>query len=107
MNIIILKVLSLSLTSKYPILLSFSSNLSMFKNLNPQKESTKEKKVVVYGNASELYNVYLEIYFNEYKTVSDAQKRNLSNKYNLLMYLLKHEELADTTLRKIYLTCHH
>ena len=105
MNIVILKVLSLYLTSKYPILLSFSGNF-MFKNLNPQKESAKEKKVVVY-NASELYNMYLEIYFNEYKTVSDAQKRKLSNKHNLLMYLLKHEELADTTLRKIYLTCHH
>ena len=54
---------SLSLTSKYLILLSFYSNLNKFNNLNPQKESTKEKKATVYDNASELYNEYLEILF--------------------------------------------
>ena len=31
---------SLSLTSKYPILLSFYIDLNKFNNLNPQKEST-------------------------------------------------------------------
>ena len=43
--------------SKYAILLSFYSNLNKFHNLNLQKESTKEKKVTVYDNASELNNV--------------------------------------------------
>ena len=50
---------SLSLMSKYPILLSFYSDVNKFNNLNPQKESTKEKKVTVYDNAPELYNEYL------------------------------------------------
>ena len=35
---------SLSLSSKYPILLYFYSDLNKFNNLNPQKEETKEKK---------------------------------------------------------------
>ena len=35
---------SLSLTSKYPILLSLYNDLDKLNELNPQKESTKEKK---------------------------------------------------------------
>ena len=35
----------------------------------------------MYNNASELYNEYLEIYFDGYKTVSDA-KKELGDKYN-------------------------
>ena len=45
-----------SLTSKYPILFSFYSDLNKFNDLNPQKESTKGEKAIVYDNASELYN---------------------------------------------------
>ena len=33
------------------------------------------QKVTLYDNASELYNEYLEVYFDEYKTPSDAKKR--------------------------------
>ena len=36
----------------------------------------------MYDNASEIYNEYLEIYFNEYKPLSDAQKKDLDNKYD-------------------------
>ena len=42
--------------SKYPILLSFYSNLNKFNNLNPQKGRTKDKKAAVYNNTSELFN---------------------------------------------------
>ena len=66
---------SLCLTSKYLILHSFYSDLNKPHILNLQKESTKEKKVTVYGNTSELYNECLEIYFDGYKTLSDAKKR--------------------------------
>ena len=45
-----------SLTSKYPILFSFYSDLNKFNDLNPQKESTKGEKAIVYDNALELYN---------------------------------------------------
>ena len=72
----------LSLTSKYPILLSFCSNLNKFDNLNPQKKSTKEKKATVYDNTSELDNLYLEIYFDEYKALSGAKNRKLGNRYS-------------------------
>ena len=36
----------------------------------------------MYNNASELYNEYLEIYFDEYKALSGSHKRNLGNKYD-------------------------
>ena len=36
----------------------------------------KEKKTV-YKNASELYNEYVEIYFNQYKTLSVPKKESL------------------------------
>ena len=62
----------LSLTSQYPILLSFYSDLFKFNNLNPQNKITNKKKGTMYDNASELYNEYLQIYFDEYKALSDA-----------------------------------
>ena len=40
----------------------------------------------MYDNASKLYNEYLEIYFDEYKALSDAQKRKLGNKYDPIKY---------------------
>ena len=72
---------SLSHTTKYPILPLLYINFNL-NNLNPQKESAKEKKVTVCDNASELYNEYLEIYFDEYKALSGSHKRNLGNKYD-------------------------
>ena len=62
----------LSLTSQYPILLSFYSDLFKFNNLNPQNKITNKKKGTMYDNASELYNEYLQIYFDEYRALSDA-----------------------------------
>ena len=53
---------SFSLTSKYPILLSFYSNLNKFSNLNPTKRKHKIEKATVFDNASELLNEYLEIF---------------------------------------------
>ena len=41
--------------------------------MNPRKGPTKDKKMTEYDNASELYNEYLEIYFNQYMTLSDAK----------------------------------
>ena len=38
----------------------------------------------MYDDASKLYNEYLGIYFDEYKSLSDAQKRELGNKYDLI-----------------------
>ena len=58
----------------------------------------------MYDNASEIYNEYLEIYFNEYKLLSDAQKKDLDNKYDPIDLFhetydydiwFQNEELAD------------
>ena len=51
--------------------------------------------------ASELHNVHLEIYFDEYKALLDAQERKLSNKFNLFLercnydVWFENEELTD------------
>ena len=58
-------IVFLLLTSKYSILFSLYSDLNQFNNLNPQKVRTKENKATVYDNAPELYNKYLEIYFDK------------------------------------------
>ena len=60
---------SLCLKSKYPILLSFYSNLNKFNNINPRKENKS-----VYDNASELYGDYGEVYFYEYKFLPNVKK---------------------------------
>ena len=60
--------------SKYQILLSFYMDLNKFNNLNPQKEHTKGKKVTGYDDESKLYKVFLEIYFDEYRALSDDEK---------------------------------
>ena len=60
--------------SKYQILLSFYMDLNKFNNLNPQKEHTKGKKVTGYDDESKLYKVFLEIYFDEYRALSDDKK---------------------------------
>ena len=80
---------SLSLPSIYPILLSFYSNLNKFNNLNPQKQSTNWKKATLYDNTSELYNEYLEIYFDEHNVLSDGQKRKLGKKYDSINLFLE------------------
>ena len=59
----------------------------------------------MFDNASEPYNQYLEIYFDEYKALSDIKKRKLSNKYDPINLFLEtynyyvwfeNEESADT-----------
>ena len=72
-------------------------------------------------DASELYNEYLEIYFDEYKALSSAKKRKLGNKYDPINLILEaynydvefeNEESTNTTSKKaiktnlrIYMTC--
>ena len=73
---------SLSLTLKYPILFSLYSELNKFDNINPQKGCRKEKKETMHEKASELYNEYLEIYFNQYMNLLHANKTELGDKYD-------------------------
>ena len=94
---------------KYAVLLSFYTDLNKFDNLNSQQESTRERKETVYENASELYNEYLVIHFDEYKSLSDAKKRELGNKYGPINLFLEkynydiwfeNEELVGIISRK-------
>ena len=61
--------------SKYPILLLFLNELNKSNNINPRKRRKKDKKVTVYDHASELYNEYQEIYFDQYMALPDDKKR--------------------------------
>ena len=65
---------SLSVESKYPILVLFYEKLNKFNSLKPRKCCTKEKKMTVYGNVSKIYNDYVETYFDENKALPDATK---------------------------------
>ena len=49
----------------------------------------KRRKETVYNNTSELYNKYLEIYFNQYVALSDAKKRNFVSKYERFLLMDK------------------
>ena len=49
---------------------------NLFYSLKPQQESTKEKKVTVYDNASGIY-MYLETYFDQYVALADNKKKKV------------------------------
>ena len=56
----------ISFKSMHFFLSDFSEDLDKLNNLNPQKESSKEKKINVYDKASKLYNDFLRIYYYKY-----------------------------------------
>ena len=101
---------SLSLTSKFKVLTSFFNKLNKFYRLILQQESTKKKKLAVCGNASEMYNEYLETYFHEYTALSDNKKSNLDNNcdpVNLFLFdvynyddWLKNKESPETDIKE-------
>ena len=102
---LILKVLVLFLLRQNIQFYYFFNDLNKFNSLNPQ--SIKERKVRVYDNTPELYNEYLEIYFDQYMALLDARKRKLENKYNPINLFLDtynynswFEESHDTNLKK-------
>ena len=56
----------------------------------------KREKRSGYGNASELYNELLGIYFFEYEALSEAKRRKLGNKYyptNLFLETYDYDDL--------------
>ena len=101
---------SLSLTSKFKVLTSFFNKLNKFYRLILQQESTKKKKLAVCGNASEMYNEYLETYFHQYTALSDNKKSNLDNNcdpVNLFLFdvynyddWLKNKESPETDIKE-------
>ena len=60
----------------------FFNELNKFNSLKPRKECKKEKKVTVPDIVSELYNEYIEIYFDQQMAFSDVRKRNLGSRYD-------------------------
>ena len=84
------------------------------------KKSTKQRKVTVYDNVSELYNEYLETYFDQYMAVSDNKKVSwvIINMILLIYFLLirvimitglkmKNRLIQKERVVKKNLKCHH
>ena len=65
------------------ILVEFFNDLSKFKKIKTQKEKRKKKKKTnVYDTSSELYNDFLEIYYDEYNELSDNKRNKMDPKYD-------------------------
>ena len=65
----------LSIESKKLFLSCFSSDLNGFRMINPRNENTIYRKTKMYHTTLELYNEFLDIYFDEYYDLPDAKKR--------------------------------
>ena len=64
--------------SKYSFLNEVFVDLDKLNNLNPQKESTKERKIDAYDKASKLYNDFIEIYYHRsYELLDDKRKKKI------------------------------
>ena len=102
---------------------SFYRDLNKFSNLKiKHKDKTQRKKKDCYRKVLELCNEYIEIYFNQYITLLNAQKKIFGNKYNPINLFLdicdynvwfENEKSTDKTSRKsdqeefeTYLTSH-
>ena len=84
--IVILKnLITFPLNQSILLLSNFFNDLVNFNNLKTEKE-----KVNVYDNASELYNDYLKIQFDQYYELSDAKREKLSPNMILIIYFLRH-----------------
>ena len=53
------------------------------------KKKKKKKKTYGYDTVSELYNDFLETYFDEYYDLSDAERKNIEHKHKPKSYFLK------------------
>ena len=80
---------SLSLKSKYSFLLEFSKDLNKFKESKTKKQKTEKKKTNVYIMSSELYNNFLEIYYDKYNELSDFKRNKMDTKYDRKNLFLK------------------
>ena len=67
---------SLSFKSKHSFLCKFFDDIDKLNNPNPKNESTKEKKINVYDEVSELYNNFLAIYYHKYYSYRMIKETN-------------------------------
>ena len=81
------KLDNLSLESKHLLLAGFFDYLNKFNKLNPRKKHKRGKNV--YAKASDLYNDFIAIYFDEYNEL-DARRKKWSSDMILKSYLLKY-----------------
>ena len=75
--VIVKNLVTFFFKSKYSFLDEFFDDLDKFNKLNLEKESTAEKKINEYKKASELYNDFLGIYFEEYYVLSDDKRKKI------------------------------
>ena len=67
--------MNLSFKPKHSFLKEFLDDLEKLNDINPQKESTKERKINVYDKASELYNDFLGVHYYKYYELSDNKRK--------------------------------
>ena len=84
--IVIKKYDNLSFKSKHSFLNLFFGDLDKSNNLNPEKESTKQKKINLYDKASKLYNYFQRIYYHTYYELSDDKKKK-KNQANTVSFV--------------------
>ena len=94
---------NLSLESKHLLLAGFFDYLNKFNKLSPRKKHKRGKNV--YAKASDLYNDFVAIYFDEYNEL-DARRKKMELRYDpkklfIKVYnhdvCLENEESIDTT----------
>ena len=66
----------------------------------PKKESIKERKAIVFDDASKMYNEYLETYFDQYMALSDNKKSKLGNRYDPVNLFLVNTYHYETCYKK-------
>ena len=79
----------LSFESKYNDLVLRHQVLKKFDSPEPHKGHTKEKKSIVNGKVSKLYNEILEIYFDQYNNFSVAKTKRIGFKHYLKNFFLE------------------
>ena len=67
----------------------FRQRLKEFQKFTPIKVKTKEKKKIVYDNATKLYSKLLDIYYDDYDKTRDEEKE----KYNPNNILIKGQKI--------------
>ena len=75
------KFVSLSFRSKYTFLSLFLDDMNIFSDLKPPKLKHKKEKIKVFDTDSELYNKFLDKYFDEYYDLEGEEKEELGFKF--------------------------
>ena len=83
------KIDSNSLKSQYSFLDEFLNDVDKFSDLKPRNENTKNKQSKMYDTASELYNKFIDKYFDENFDLEKEKKEELDFKLKAINLKIK------------------